>query len=85
MSDQHVRFAGSPITHLVAWSDDAGGYVNCAVLFSWRLNDPRLSGRIVAEAVEDNCDCMTCLVRNHIRVNFVPMYEDVFPSRGVKR
>lgn len=66
MSDSRVRIANGPITHLVVWSDDVGGYTRCGIDFSWSPDD-----RAVANTVEDDCDCMTCLVGWYDRrINF---------------
>lgn len=74
--DRRVRLAGDVLTHNVAWADDAGGYTECVTDFAWRADDPRTNVRVVAKAVEDECDCMTCLVRPQRKVNFTS-YMDV--------
>lgn len=75
---RNVRLDDSPITHLVTWSDDVGGYVRCGIDFSWSPDDYRTNARRpVADTVEDDCDCMTCLVGGYDRrINF-QSYQDV--------
>lgn len=60
--DCHVRLAGDALTHRVSWADDVGGYTRCGLLFRAHNGDPRVNTRVKAEVVEDECDCMTCLV-----------------------
>ncbi len=58
MSNRRVRLTGSPVTHVVFWSCDTGGHTRCSVGFVW----PTYGQTPEAYLVEDDCDCMTCLV-----------------------
>ncbi len=55
MSDARIRRRGETITHAVLWSDSEGGRARCGPYFTLCHNDARV--------VEDNCDCMACLVQ----------------------
>ena len=68
--DRRVRLAGDVLTHNVVWADDVGGYTECVADFAWRAEDQRTNACVVAVVVEDECDCMTCLVRPLRKVIF---------------
>lgn len=71
MSDKHVRVDGSPVTHVVSWSDPTRGYTRCGVDFDyWPRNNPRPYARHVATIISDDCDCMTCLVKGDRAIRF---------------
>lgn len=76
MSDERVRVDGSPVTHVVSWSDPTGGYTRCGVDFDWPRNNPRPYARHVATIISDDCDCMTCLVKEDRTIGF-QSYQEV--------
>lgn len=76
MSDERVRVASNLVTHVVSWSHDVGGKTRCGLAFAWDASDPRARARLEAETVEDNCDCMTCLVKEGRAIGF-QTYQDI--------
>jgi hypothetical protein len=76
VSDERVRVADSPVTHVVSWSSDVGGHTRCGLGFAWDVSDPRTEARLQATIVDDDCDCMTCLVKEDRMVGF-QAYQDV--------
>lgn len=56
MSDTRIRRRGDRLVHAVLWSDSEGGRAQCGPYFTLCHNDARV--------VEDDCDCMTCLVHD---------------------
>lgn len=74
MSVRRVRIVDDPAIHIVDWYDNVGGTSRCRIDFAWRPNDRRANARSVATMVENDCDCMTCLVRDS-RATIFHMFE----------
>lgn len=70
MSDEHVRVAGSSVTHVVSWSSDVGGHTRCGLGFAWDVSDSRTEAKFQAVIVESDCDCMTCMVKEDRMIRF---------------
>lgn len=71
MSDARIRRLGDPITHAARWHDRAGGRAWCGPYFTLCHNDARI--------VEDDVDCMSCLVRC-VRLDRWTKYQDFVRS-----
>lgn len=75
MSGNRVCLAGDAMTHEIAWADNVAGYTYCGLDFKWGLDDTRSNAFLIGTVAEQECDCMTCLVRSVRKIGFM-FYEN---------
>lgn len=63
MSGERVRVAGDPVTHIVTWWSDGWGYTRCGLGFAPSEASFQAGNLPQGRIVQDECNCMTCLVR----------------------